>query len=812
MENIRRSRFCKFGIVLAVVGSLQSTLTAESRVVSGVYPHLAMFNDEAECGTGAVVPWAGRLWVVTYAPHKPEGSADKLYEITPDLQQIIRHESIGGTPANRMIHRESQQLFIGPYAIDGRGNVRVIPYTEMFGRPTGNARHLFDPAEKIYYATMEEGFYEVDVKTLKVTGLWTDEHQKEGRKMHLPGYHGKGLYSGQGRIVYANNGEQGAEARINPTVSSGALAEWNGRAEQWTLVRRNQFTEVSGPGGIYGNKNPEHDPIWTVGWDHRSLILQVLDKGKWYSYRLPKASHSYDGAHGWNTEWPRIRDIGEKSLLMTMHGTFWKFPKTFSAGNSAGIEPLSNYLKVIGDFCRWKDSIVFGCDDAARSEFLNKRRAKGEIAGPGRSQSNLWFVDPDQLDDLGPAIGRGSVWLNETVRAGVPSDPFLFSGYTHRGLHLAHNGNEAITFKMEVDVKGSGEWRSLREVIVPARGYVWVSFSGREKGAWIRLRANRDATGVTVAFSYGRGDRRSENSDSIFKGLAEAGDLQINGGLLHARGDEAHTLRVLVEDDGSKVCYDLDGKLILRPANDRGGAAWMQTNVAIPQNVLSIDDASVLYVDDNRQRWRLPRGSAEIHYEARLGRDRISREVCTERDLFNAGGTFYELPAENAGGFAKIRPISTHNRAITDYASYRGLLVLSGINDDASSNKHIVRSADGRCALWIGVVDDLWRFGKARGVGGPWKKTTVEADEPSDPYLMTGFDKKRVRLSHTSVEAVTFKLETDVAGAGNWVVYREFSVPPHTQLEHVFPEAYDAYWVRLTVAKPTTATAWFEYQ
>ena len=99
-----------------------------------------MFNDDGECGTGAVVPWADRLWVVTYAPHQPEGSSDKLYEITPDLRQIIRPESIGGTPANRMIHKESNQLFIGPYAISKEGDVRVIPYKQMFGRPTGTTR------------------------------------------------------------------------------------------------------------------------------------------------------------------------------------------------------------------------------------------------------------------------------------------------------------------------------------------------------------------------------------------------------------------------------------------------------------------------------------------------------------------------------------------------------------------------------------------------------------------------------------------------------------------------------------------------
>jgi hypothetical protein len=133
-----------------------------------------MFNNEGECGTGAVVPWADRLWVITYGPHLPFGSSDKLYEITPDLQQVIRPESLGGTPANRMIHNETQQLLIGPYVIDAERQVRVIPPAKMPGRLTGNARHLIDPAGKAYYATMEEGLYEVDLKTLEVTGLIQD--------------------------------------------------------------------------------------------------------------------------------------------------------------------------------------------------------------------------------------------------------------------------------------------------------------------------------------------------------------------------------------------------------------------------------------------------------------------------------------------------------------------------------------------------------------------------------------------------------------------------------------------------------------
>ena len=106
--------------------------------ISGRYPHLATFNHQGECGTGAVVPWAERLWVITYAPHKPEGSDDKLYEIDAALHRIARPESVGGTPANRMIHRESNQLNIGPYFIDSRRNVRAIPPVDSVRRTDGH--------------------------------------------------------------------------------------------------------------------------------------------------------------------------------------------------------------------------------------------------------------------------------------------------------------------------------------------------------------------------------------------------------------------------------------------------------------------------------------------------------------------------------------------------------------------------------------------------------------------------------------------------------------------------------------------------
>src|SRR5262249_52861535 len=160
----------------------------------------------------------------------------------------------------------------------------------------GMARHLTKPEDKILCATMEEGIYEIDVHSLAVTELWADEQRKSGRHADLPGYHGKGFYSGQDRYIYANNGDHAPEALKNPATPSGVLAEWNGWDDRWNVVRRNQFTDVTGPGGIEGNANAG-DPVWSIGWDHRSLILMLLDGGRWHSYRLPKASHCYDGAH-----------------------------------------------------------------------------------------------------------------------------------------------------------------------------------------------------------------------------------------------------------------------------------------------------------------------------------------------------------------------------------------------------------------------------------------------------------------------------------------------------------------------------------
>jgi hypothetical protein len=239
----------------------------------------------------------------------------------------------------------------------------------------------------------------------------------------------------------------------------------------------------------------------------------------------------------------------------------------------------------------------------------------------------------------------------------------------------------------------------------------------------------------------------------------------------------------------------------------------MAENVAIPTNVLELDGNSILYVDEEGNRFRLPVGNRNyLDNPGLLGMQRIDREVCTERDLLQCAGTFFELPAQNAGGFAKIRPVATHPLFIHDYCSWRGLLVLSGVAAGTSTqNRHILRSGDGKCAVWLGALDDLWKLGKAVGTGGPWIDTAVTAGVPSDQYLMAGYDRKQLTLSHHSGTNVSVGVQVDITGTGSWQTYRTIQVPAGEEVIHDFPDAFSAYWIRFLSSTDCVATAQLQY-
>lgn len=432
----------------------------------------------------------------------------------------------------------------------------------------------------------------------------------------------------------------------------------------------------------------------------------------------------------------------------------------------------------------------------------------------GQSQSNLWFTDWDGLSKLGPRTGYGGPWLNDDVKKGEASDPFLVAGYDQHVLHLSHDSDQPVTFSI-----GSLAAKGAVDVTVPPKGYVAHVLAANSKVEWMRVRADRDCK-ATAYFHLTQTAERPA-AKGLFDSLANVSETgPRTAGIVRPRGENLGTLQFVaksVSADGKlaePVQYTGNVKAELTATGDSPedakALAWALEK-GKPKLDYSADEASIM-LGSGKTRYRLPKTSAEYETPWPEGTPRGIREVATERRLLNAGGTFYVLPDESSGGIAAIKPVSTHGKRISDFCSWRGMLVLTGTRADAKPDGHYVAAADGKAGVWLGDVDDLWKLGKPVGVGGPWHNTAVQVGKPSDPYLMTGYDQKSVELSHDAKEAVEITLEVDFLHNGAWNTYKTFAVPSGETLSHSFPAGYSAHWIRATANKNCKATATFIYE
>lgn len=785
---------------------------------SGIYPHLAITTShQSESGIGAVVPWAGRLWAIHYfaAGYNVDG-VQHLWEIDDDLNIAGRGQPFyGGSIASRMIHDATSQLLIGSYFIDTNCNIRQIPLnTVMPMHLSAVGTHLTD-SNLVYFVGlgMERSMVDVSgaetsIPASKVT-IQTKLNDIQTNLFGFNSHHGKGLYSGQGRIIYASNGQ----GTINSTPP-GVLMEWDGTGNttnNWTLIRRAQFDEVTGPGGIHGATNP-NDPIWALGWDSRSVLLMVRRAADgWHTYRLPKGSHTHDAASGWYVEWPRIRDVGLSGgdFLMNQHGTFYRFPPTFARGQTGGLMPLSTFHKMVVDYADWNGRIVMGCNDA--SNFSSPLA--------GRVHSNFMFVEQDHVDDYGgPPAGFGGVWLNETVMAGQFSDPLFVGGFQKRTLHFAHGTNVSIQFTIQMDAAGDGNWTTYNTVTVGTNGYAYDLLPATFAAPWLRFAVNQAAPGVSVFLTCGSGTRAPDAALTASLATVNS-NAPLSQGFLKVSTATDYPLQFaadVLDAAGQKVgggyyvaSLGQTHPIVLQKVNDPATEASLRTDVAPTQDFYQ--DAASVFMTNSGVRFRLPRSNAAFDTATASGWRRGIREVVTERQLMNIHGTIYELPRNDSGGMRGIRPLTTHGRQIFDFTSWRGMLVLAGNLTSATNDAHYVQSDDGLVGLWFGNVDDLWRMGAPRGVGGPWKNSAVTNGVASDPYLMFGYERKVLELSHSNAAPVTFTVEVDFAADNSWSEYARFTVAPGQTLTHVFPDGYSAHWIRVKSDTTTTATAQLTY-
>jgi hypothetical protein len=220
---------------------------------------------------------------------------------------------------------------------------------------------------------------------------------------------------------------------------------------------------------------------------------------------------------------------------------------------------------------------------------------------------------------------------------------------------------------------------------------------------------------------------------------------------------------------------------------------------------------SVYTEADNRwTRYRLPKASHTFDHKWQTEWPRI-RETEHERLLLDHHGMFYELsPWAYGGRIWGVRPISTHLTVLGDFCSWRGMLVLGADNASPSSGQNPT-TAEAQSGLWFGKTDDLWSFGKAAGWGGPWWLEQVTANEPSDPYLMTGFEHKCVHLENLGDATARFTIEIDFHGHGRFSAHRTVTLEPGETVTHVFPTGFSAHWARIVSDTDTIASAQFVY-
>lgn len=469
--------------------------------ISGVFPHLSVTADAVpvrnECGIGALMPWAERLWFVTYLSHT--GSGTGLYTVDQQLRLEKHSQSVHGTYANRLIHSPSSQLLIGPHIIDHQGTVRTVKELVPH-RLAAVTEHLEEPETKVHYLTMEGLFLELDLESLTLKTLFDLSHElaitereqidyethpelaPQGRALEeVPQPHFKSAHCADGRIYVTNNtfGEQD----FLGVHRGGRLAEWDGK--KWHIIERRPFNEVT------GRKNWQEN-VYATGWDRASAIFMARIDGKWQRYRMPKASHNFE--HFWQTEWPRIREVESERYIMDASGMFYELSPVAFDGKIWGLNPISRHLRIIPDFCTYKGMLVLGGNQQTPIFDTN--------LVVGYPEANLWFGKTDDLWNWGRPAGWGGVWWKEPLTEPTTSDPYLMTGFDKKVVHFANDGQKGVEFQLEVDFLGTQDWRPYHRCSVSSNGgYAHHTFPPGFSAHWVRVIAS-EACVATAYFTY----------------------------------------------------------------------------------------------------------------------------------------------------------------------------------------------------------------------------------------------------------------------------------------------------------------------
>lgn len=437
--------------------------------------------------------------------------------------------------------------------------------------------------------------------------------------------------------------------------------------------------------------------------------------------------------------------------------------------------------------------------------------------GPASASTNAVEVVAASNAVSAAALAHGIVWRDAVLAAGERSREFPLGGFERRVLYLVGD----VVCDLETDRHGDGEWRRV-DMVTGRAGEITLMPLDFVNGRAARLVARSAATNVTAVLDYARRERRSARADLVFEGLARRatsplGDRRVV--FMPGRGTNELVLADATPD-GLAAAPAVPRWRLVRL--EKGFAAAALTGevakaaspacFALPSGcalaAVTDDAASVVVVDHAGRRWRLPRQTAT---PVAAGEGRLVGEACAGLDLANVGGTFYELPRAEFGGCAALRPIATHDlETLYDFRIWQGFCFLSGIERfGGEGNPRLYGVGDSGPLFWAGKPSELVAFGKPRGQGGPWLKTAVVSGEPSEPYLMNGYDAKFVMLA--ADRQVNVRLELDLTGDRLWAKYKDYSVNPGQTVTDDL-SGVRARWVRAVADTNAVVSVQFVYR
>lgn len=140
-------------------------------------------------------------------------------------------------------------------------------------------------------------------------------------------------------------------------------------------------------------------------------------------------------------------------------------------------------------------------------------------------------------------------------------------------------------------------------------------------------------------------------------------------------------------------------------------------------------------------------------------------------------GMFFAFPETfKRTNTAGIAPIGSHLRYIPDFTEWQGKVVLATNETSMQGNPLAGQSQSN---LWFGDFSELRKWGPGTG---------YKADRETTVIVEIDYDHN------------------------GWTPYKRFSLRPNEPIEHTFPPAFSAHWIRLRSEDDCIATAWLEYE